>query len=320
MKALYLTTHFKEISQVQLSYSERPVPKPGAGQCLVKICSAGVNPSDVLGTLGYFPHAKLPRIPGRDFSGVVVEGNPKLIGKRVWGTGGAAGLDFDGTHAQFALVPESAVAEIPKNLSLLQAGAQTLPYVTAYYSLVSRAGIQPGETVLIIGALGQVGTAAMSICFWKKCKPIALVRKDADVQRARALKWNVYSALPTDLSFDAILNTIGNVQWNELLRSLNRYGRMVVIAAPEGKREAQINLLGLYRKNQDILGINSVDLDFTQSGKILNEMKSGFESGALAPLPIDPNTVFSLDDAEKAYKLVHQGSGGRRVVLHINDE
>ncbi len=319
MKALYLTAHFKEIDEALLSCKDRPVPNPSAGQCLVKIGSAGVNPSDVLGTLGYFPHAKLPRIPGRDFSGVIVEGDPKLVGKRIWGTGGAAGLHFDGTHAEFALIPQTAVAEIPKNLSLMQAGAQTLPYVTAYYSLVSRARIQPGESVLIIGALGQVGYAAMSICFWKKCKPIALVRNDADVQRAFALNWEVYNALPAHLSFDAILNTIGNVQWNELLRSLNQYGRMVVIAAPVGKREAQVNLLELYRKNQDILGINSVDLDYTQSAQILNEMKPGFESGALAPLPINPNTIFSLDEAEKAYKLVHKGSGGKRVILHIND-
>ena len=159
----------------------------------------------------------------------------------------------------------------------------------------------------------------MNICFWKKCKPIALVRKDADVQRASALKWEAYNELPAHLSFDAILNTIGNVQWNELLRSLNRYGRMVVIAAPEGKRGAQINLLKLYRKNQDILGINSVDLDSTQSAQLLNEMKPGFESGALTPLSIDPNTIFSLDEAEKAYELVHKGSGGKRVVFHIND-
>ena len=319
MKALYLTTHFKEIDEVLLSCKDRPVPALSAGQCLVQICSAGVNPSDVLGTLGYFPHAKLPRIPGRDFSGMIVKGDPKLVGKRIWGTGGAAGLDFDGTHAEFALIPESAIAEIPKNLSLIQAGAQTLPFVTAYYSLVSRARIQPGESVLIIGALGQVGYAAMSICFWKKCKPIALVRKDTDLQRARSLKWEAYNALPAHLSFDAILNTIGNVQWNELLRSLNPYGRMVVIAAPEGKREAQISLLELYRKNQNILGINSVGQDYMQSAKILNEMKPGFESGELASLPIDPSTIFALDEAKKAYNLVYKGSSGRRVVLLIND-
>jgi NADPH2:quinone reductase len=310
MKALYLTTH--------LSVENRPTPTPGPGQCLVKICSAGVNPSDVLGTTGYFPHAKLPRIPGRDFSGVIVQGSPQLIGKRIWGTGGAAGLDFDGTHAEYVLLPETAVAEIPHNLSLFQAGGQTLPYVTAYYSLITKARIQPGETVLIIGALGQVGHAAMSICSWKKCNPIALVRTEQDVQKASLLHWKAYSALPSQ-TFDAILNTIGNVQWNNLLAALNPHGRMIIIAAPPGKRDVQINLLDLYRQNKDILGINTVSLDYTQNAQILNAMKPGFESGALIPLSIDPATTFPLTDAEKAYQLVQKGSGGKRVLLHVSE-
>lgn len=319
MKALYITSHFEEINAIQLPCVNRPRPQLHAKECLVEIHSAGVNPSDVLGTLGYFSHAKLPRIPGRDFSGVVVEGSSKLIGKHVWGTGGAAGLDFDGTHAQFVKIPEFAVAEIPKNLSLMQAGAQTLPFVTAYHSLIQRAHIQPGETVLVIGALGQVGLAAMSICFWKKCRPIALVRGEADVQKAHSLKWEAYSVLPPSLGFDVIVNTIGNIQWNQLLQALHRYGRMVVIAAPEGKREASINLLELYRQNQNILGINTVDLDYVQSAQILNEMKPGFESGALVPLPTGAETIFSLDEAEKAYQLVYKGSGGKRVALRIQD-
>lgn len=318
MKALYLTSHFNKIEDLRLSCVDRPRPKPSTGQCLVQVCSAGINPSDVLGALGYFPHAKLPRILGRDFSGVIVEGDPKLIGKRIWGMGGSAGLDFDGTHAEFVLIPDSAIAEIPQNLSLLQAGAQTLPYITAYYGLVSRANIQAGQTVLIIGALGQVGQAAMSICFWKKCRPIALVRTAEDVQKAKALQWEAYQELPQNLSFDVILNTIGNEHWNELLSSLKRFGRMVVIAAPTGKREVKINLLDLYRANQDIVGVNSVDLDYTQSANLLNEMKPGFESGALKSLPIDDNTIFSLDEAQKAYELVNKGSHGARVALQIN--
>jgi NADPH:quinone reductase len=94
---------------------------------------------------------------------------------------------------------------------------------------------------------------------------------------------------------------------------------MVVIAASEGKREAQINLFELYRANQGILGINSVHLDYTQNASLLNEMKPGFESGALAPLSCDAHTIFTLDEAQKAYALVHKGSRGARVMLHIND-
>lgn len=315
MKALYLTDHYKSPEELLIPCVERPLPQLKAGYCLVKVCSSGVNPSDALGALGYFPHAHLPRIPGRDFSGTLAEG--EMAGKRIWGTGGAAGLDFDGTHAEFTLIPESAVAEIPSNLSLLQAGAQTLPYVTAYYSLVARANIQPHEKVLVIGALGQVGFAAMSICFWKQCRPVALLRKESDLQIAKTFDWEAYSTLPSHLTFDVILNTIGNTSWDVLCNQLNRHGRMVVIAAPEGKREVKIDLFQMYRKNQTILGINSVDCDFAQSARMLDALKPGFESGHLVPLPVDPAAIFSLEEATKAYRQVCSNSSRKRVVLSI---
>lgn len=317
MKAIYLTSNFDRLENLAISCTKRPIPKPKPNECLVKIASAGVNPSDVLGTLGYFPHAKLPRIPGRDFAGIVTEGSSQHIGKKIWGTGGAAGLDFDGTHAEFTTIPESAIAEIPKNLTLLEAGAQTLPYATAYYSLITRARIQPQEIVLVLGALGQVGRAAMSICSWKNARPIALVRTKEDIEKARSLGWEAYDSIPPHLTFDVILNSLGNLYWEELLNSLKKFGRMVVIAAAQGKREATIHLLNLYRANQEILGINSVDLDYTENAYLLNEMKPGFESGALRPLPTDPSTTFFLEQAELAYKKVLQGADGKRVVLTL---
>lgn len=167
MKAAYLTRLFKNVEEVDFSCVERPMPNPKAGEVLVQVVSSGVNPSDARATLGYFPNSQLPRIPGRDFAGIVVDGNAKWKGKHVWGTGGAMGIESDGTHAEYAAIPEAGLAEIPRSMSLLQSGAQPLPFVTAYYGLVSRAKLKPGEKVLVTGALGQVGRAAMSICTWK---------------------------------------------------------------------------------------------------------------------------------------------------------
>ncbi|WP_316358225.1 zinc-binding alcohol dehydrogenase family protein [Candidatus Neptunichlamydia sp. REUL1] len=115
-----------------------------------------MNPSDALGALGYFSHTHLPRIPGRDFAGVVIKGSPDVIGKKVWGTGGAVGIDRNGGHAEHLTLPESSLSEIPNNLSPEEAGAQTLPYTTAYYSLVSRAQIKPNEEVLVIGSINTI--------------------------------------------------------------------------------------------------------------------------------------------------------------------
>jgi NADPH2:quinone reductase len=315
MKAIYLTTLFKNAEELHLNLVERPMPTPQKGEVLVRIVSSGINPSDVRATLGYFPNTQLPRIPGRDFSGIVVSGHAKWKGKHVWGTGGGVGIESDGVHAEYAAILEDGLAEIPHGISLLEAGAQPLPFVTAYYGLVTRAQMQAKEKVLVIGALGQVGRAAMSICFWKGARPIALVRSREDVQMAQKLGWEAYSEIPSDLSVDIVLNSIGNVNWSEQIQSLRRYGRMVIIAALPDKREVEMNLFELYRNNQEILGINTLDLNPELNAKLLNEMKEGFESKALTPLSL--GEVFSLGEATKAYKRVLQGSQGKRVVLQI---
>ncbi len=317
MKAAYLTTLFNHAEEIDVPCVERPIPKPKKGEVLVKVVSSGINPSDVRATLGYFPNTQLPRIPGRDFAGIVVDGSETWKGKHVWGTGGAIGIESDGTHAEYAIIPEEGLAEIPTSLSLLQAGAQPLPFITAYYGLVSRAQIKPGETVLVIGALGQVGRASMAICSWKKARPIALVRTQEDVHAANKLGWEAYSEIPADLSFDLILNSVGNQYWDQQIQSLNSLGRMVVIAALPNQREVKINLFEMYRKNQEIIGINTLDLDFALNAKLLNEMREGFESGLLTPLEVE--LIFPLEQATQAYKTVLKGSKGKRVVLKISD-
>jgi NADPH:quinone reductase-like Zn-dependent oxidoreductase len=202
---------------------------------------------------------------------------------------------------------------------LLQAGIQTLPYVTAYYSLVTRGRIQAGDSVLVMGALGQVGHAAMSICSWKKCKPLALVRDENSVQKAKALGWDAVASVPKGKSFDLILNAVGAIYWDDLIAALKKFGRMAVIAAPEGKREAQLNLLQFYRDNRELLGINTVDLNFSKSANLLNEMKPGFESNSLTPLTLENDAVFPLEKASLAYKTVLSKGAGKRICLKIDE-
>jgi NADPH:quinone reductase len=316
MKSAYLTKLFKNEQEIDIPCIERPNPKPKQGEVLVQIASSGINPSDVRATMGYFPNIKLPRIPGRDFAGIVVDGSKSWKGKHVWGTGGAVGVETDGTHAEYAIISETGLAEIPNSLSLLQAGAQPLPFITAYYGLVIRARMKPGEKVLVIGAMGQVGRAAMTICSWKKARPIALVRTEEDVQAANQLGWEAYSAIPNNLSVDLILNSIGSLHWDQQIHSLNSLGRMILIAALPNQREANINLFEIYRKNQEIIGINTLDLDPAYNAQLLNEMKEGFESGLL--LPLENGMIFNLEDVSEAYKTVLRGSNGRRVLLKIS--
>ena len=152
--------------------------------------------------------------------------------------------------------------------------------------------------------------------FMKKAKSIALVRTQDDVKAANKLGWEAYSEIPNNLSVDLILNSVGNLYWDQQIHSLNSLGRMVVIAALPNNREANLNLFEMYRKNQEIIGINTLDLDSAFNAKLLNEMREGFESGLLLPLEI--GMTFPLEKISEAYKTVLQGSSGKRVLLKIS--
>lgn len=329
MKTLYIKSHAESAATIKLDVAEKNIPKPTKNECLIKVSASGVNPSDVLAATGYFHHATLPRIPGRDFSGVVIEGPSHLKGKNVWGTGGAAGISFDGTQAEYITLAEDEVSLCPSTLDLVTAGAQPLPYVTAYYSLVTRANINENETVLVVGALGHVGRAAMSICQWKKCNAIALVRSKSDLEETKKLNWNAISAEDNNLAekilaannnrpVNAVLNSVGNIYWDDYIKTLAEFGRIVTIGARDNVREATINLFNLYRANQDLIGINSVALDFKESAKLLNELAVGFNENQLIPLTVYPDMMYSLENASEAYKEVMLGKTGRKVVIKFD--
>ena len=109
---------------------QRPVPKPGPNEILIKVAAAGVNPSDVKAALGAMPHAVWPRTPGRDYAGTVVEGPAELLGKEVWGSGGELGIRRDGTHARHLLLDAAHVRAKPGTVSLREAGAVGVPFIT----------------------------------------------------------------------------------------------------------------------------------------------------------------------------------------------
>ena len=91
-------------------------PAIKAGEALVRVRSAGVNPSDVKAALGLMPQAVFPRTPGRDYAGVVVEGPNDWVGKEIWGSGGDVGITRDGSHAGWLVLPEAALRAKPKRL------------------------------------------------------------------------------------------------------------------------------------------------------------------------------------------------------------
>src|SRR5712671_2361541 len=135
-----------------LRIDEVAIPEPGEGEALVRVKAAAINPADYKNVSGHFKNTTLPRIPGRDFAGVVVKG--KHAGEEVWGSPPKLGVVRDGSHAEYVVVPAETLALRPKSLSMAQAAAIGLPFLTAWASVVDAAQIQSGETLLIIGAAG----------------------------------------------------------------------------------------------------------------------------------------------------------------------
>src|ERR1700751_2133741 len=154
------------------SLSRRP------DELVVAIEAAGVNPSDVKAATGLMPYAVFPRTPGRDFSGVVVNGPREWMGKAVFGTSGDLGIRRDGTHATHLVVEAAALVEKPQNISMEEAAGSGGPFVTALEGFRRARMPGPHEAVLVMGLNGKVGQAATQLARWCGAKVIGVVRKD----------------------------------------------------------------------------------------------------------------------------------------------
>src|SRR5476649_1646785 len=177
-----------------LSFVDVPTPVPAAGEVLVQIKAAGLNPSDVKNVLGRFSYTTLPRIPGRDFAGVVIEGPQSLLGQEVWGTGKELGFTGDGSHAQYLTLPASGVAIKPTHLSFAQAASLGVPFTTAWDAL-ERSLVKADTRLLVIGANGAVGSAALALAKIRGTKVLGAVRRP---EQLKALQANGFDAIVLD--------------------------------------------------------------------------------------------------------------------------
>ena len=145
-----------------LKVMEVPAPTVDEKAALVRVMAASINPSDVKNVAGAMKQTTLPRIPGRDFAGVVSAGPAEWIGAEVWGTGGDVGFTRDGTHAELLAVPTASLRRKPATLSFDEAASVGVNYMAAWCG-VEATGLSAGETLLLIGAGGGVGNAAAQI-------------------------------------------------------------------------------------------------------------------------------------------------------------
>src|SRR5271156_6684849 len=164
---------FSEFGPVtNLRLVELPDPKADSRTAIVKVAAASISPSDVKNVQGKMEHTTLPRVPGRDYAGTVVQGPSEWIGAEVWGTGGEIGYLINGSHAELIAVPVASLRRKPRTLSLEQAAAVGVTYLAAWLGLVEYAQIRSGETLFVVGANGGVGSAVAQIGKWKGARVI----------------------------------------------------------------------------------------------------------------------------------------------------
>jgi len=126
-----------------LRVEEVTVPIPAEGEVLVEVKAAAINPSDIKNVQGKMHETTVPRIPGRDFAGMIVKGPDERLGQSVFGSGGNLGFGRDGSHAQYLAVPATAVLPLPRNLGFEQAAGIGVAYITAWGALVNAAQLYP---------------------------------------------------------------------------------------------------------------------------------------------------------------------------------
>jgi NADPH:quinone reductase-like Zn-dependent oxidoreductase len=294
----------------ELSIRDIPVPRPAAGDVLIHVKAAAINPSDLKNVLGKMHATTVPRTPGRDFAGIVVEGPKELMGASVFGSGGNLGFGRDGSHAEFLAVPALAVLPLPRNASLEQAAGIGVAYMTAWAALVTTAQIRKGETVLITGTTGNVGRIATRLAHRFGAKVIGTLRSSADLAKVGDLPVETWIDLQiTELSegvkastagkgVDVVFDVIGGAMFEKCLQSLAWRGRQVVISSTPDPR-VSFNLVDFYHNESRLLGVDSLKLSFEETAEILRSLTPLIESGEL---PLPKVETYPLAQAPEVYR------------------
>jgi NADPH:quinone reductase-like Zn-dependent oxidoreductase len=297
----------------QLHLVDRPDPHATDSTAVVRVKAASINPSDVKNVAGRMSQTTLPRIPGRDYSGVVVEGPADWIGTAVWGAGGDVGLTRDGTHAEYLEVPRASLARKPERLTHEEAACCGVTFLTAWLGVVEYARLSKGETLAAIG-VGGVGSAAVQLAKYVGARAIAIDKRPppADSPVAKLADQIVLSADDIGgIQADVVLDTVGGAMIETALKIAVHRGRVVEITAGKDRR-VNFDIVDFYHHELQLFGADSLKRDLVAASETLRMLLPGFEAGALhAPVV---SKVLPLEQAVEAYRLVEQGSPGRVVL------
>ena len=304
-----------------IDLAAQPQPTAPAGHAVVRVQAAAINPSDVKASLGLMPQAVWPRSPGRDFAGTVVDGPSAWVGREIYGSAGDVGITRDGSHARWLVLPEAALRERPHNISMDEAGAVGVPFVTAYEGFRRSGMPREGQTVLVLGANGKVGQAAVQLAAMGGANVIAVQRRAGPFEGFACAPVDVIDASTEDVAArvreltngrgaNIVYNTVGSAYFEAANKSMAKGATQIFIATHD--RAVPFDIFAFYRGMHTYVGIDSLALDCIAASAQLDAMRDGFERGLLKPFPVA--RTFALDDALEAYRAVLSGSNDRMVL------
>ncbi|MGO9902648.1 MAG: NAD(P)H-quinone oxidoreductase [Solirubrobacteraceae bacterium] len=243
------------IREKQLSVQEHPDPVPGAGEVLVAVRAAGLNGADMLQRRGLYPAppGSPTDIPGLELAGEVVALGPRASrfkpGDRVMAIVGGGG------QAELAVVHERVAMPVPEALDWPQAGGVPEVFTTAHDAIFTQAGLRVGERLLVHGAAGGVGTAAIQLARATGASVTGTVRNPELREQVAALGAHVIEpeGFAAHGPFDLILELIGAPNLPDNLKALETNGRIVVIGIGAGAK-GELNLGLLMQKRARVSG------------------------------------------------------------------
>lgn len=324
-----------------LHYEDAPDPVPGPGEVLARVGAVALNHLDLFQRRGMervtigFPH-----ISGADVAGTIVEapGGTFAPGQRVMLQPGLScgrcprclegrdnecprydvlGYRSDGGYAELVKVPVQNVIALPDAIGMVEAAAFPLTFLTAWHMLLTRAAVQAGETVLVIGAGSGVGQAAIQIARLHGARVIATAGAMEKLSRARALgAFEAVNHATDDVpafikrvtgghGVDVVVEHVGTATWETSVRCLARSGRLVTCGATTG-HDARIDLRFLFGRQLSLLGSY-----MGQKGELIRAAAHFFR-GELSPAV---DRTYPLRDAAEAHRRLESREAFGKIVL-----
>jgi NADPH2:quinone reductase len=309
-----------------LRLEEVPMPRPGPGQVLILIHAIGVNPVETYIRAGtYALKPALPYTPGNDGAGVVeqvgADVNEFKPGDRVYTAG-----SLSGTYAEFALCKTAQVHPLPANVSLAQGAAMGTPYATAYRGLFQRADAKPGETVLVHGASGGVGTAAVQLGRARGLRVFGTAGSDEGRKLAREQgahevfdhrapdQFEQIMKATSGRGVEVIVELLANVNLGKDLTILAKDGRVAIIGS---RGRVEIDPRNAMQRDVDLRGMVMPNTPPADLASIHAALVAGLANGTLRPVI---GKEFPLAEAAQAHHAVMEPGALGKIVLRTSEK